>query len=47
MKKMNRKPNVALVDPSGKEDAAFLMTMSLIEEKLLDLKRRILEGEIG
>jgi len=35
-----------LEDPSGKEDAAFLTTMGLIEEKVLDLKRRILAGEI-
>ena len=33
-----------LDDPSGKEDAAFLCTMQRIEEKLLDLKRRIQEG---
>lgn len=32
-----------LDDPSGKEDAAFLTTMGLIEEKVLDLKRRIRE----
>ena len=30
-----------LDDPSGKEDAAFLTTMGLIEEKVLDLKYRI------
>ncbi len=36
-----------LDDPSGKEDAAFLTTMDLIEEKVLDLKRRIVEGEVG
>ena len=35
-----------LEDPSGKEDMAFLHTMALIEEKILDLKRRIQEGEI-
>ena len=35
-----------LEDPSGREDSAFLMTMGLIEEKILDLKRRILEGSI-
>ena len=35
-----------LDDPSGKEDDAFLTTMALIEEKILDLKRRILEGNI-
>ena len=35
-----------LEDPSGREDGAFLMTMGLIEEKILDLKRRILEGSI-
>ena len=35
-----------LEDPSGKEDAAFLFTMERIEEKVLDLKRRILAGEL-
>ena len=35
-----------LEDPSGKDDTAFLTTMTLIEEKVLDLKRRILEGRI-
>ena len=35
-----------LDDPSGKEDDAFLVTMRLIEEKVLDLKRRIMEGNI-
>ena len=36
-----------LDDPSGKEDAAFLHTMRLIEEKVLDLKRRIACGIIA
>ena len=36
-----------LDDPSGKEDDAFLYTMQRIEEKLLDLKRRIQEGTIS
>ena len=36
-----------LNDPSGKEDAAFLYTMRLIEEKVLDLSIRIKEGLIG
>ena len=35
-----------LEDPSGKEDAAFLFTMERIEDKILDLKRRILAGEL-
>jgi len=35
-----------LEDPSGKEDEAFLFTMQRIEEKVLDLKRRIQEGAI-
>ncbi len=35
-----------LDDPSGKEDAAFLYTMQRIEEKILDLKRRIQEKQI-
>ena len=30
-----------LEDPSGKEDAAFLETIHLIEEKVLDLKTRL------
>jgi len=30
-----------LEDPSGKDDAAFLETIGLIEEKILDLKRRL------
>ena len=34
-----------LDDPSGKEDAAFLTTIGLIEKKVLDLKQRI-QGEI-
>ena len=33
-----------LEDPSGKEDAAFLMTMERIEARILDIKARILEG---
>ena len=36
-----------LEDPSGREDAAFLTTIGLIEEKVLDLKRRIREGILG
>ena len=36
-----------LDDPSGKEDAAFLYTMQRIEEKVLDLKKRIQEGTIS
>lgn len=35
-----------LEDPSGKEEDAFLTTMGLIEEKILDLKRRIENGLI-
>ena len=30
-----------LEDPSGKEDKAFLETIRLIEEKLLDLRNRL------
>ena len=30
-----------LEDPSGKDDAAFLETMHLIEDKILDLKHRL------
>ena len=36
-----------LDDPSGKDDGAFLATMAKIEEKVLDLKRRIHAGELG
>lgn len=35
-----------LDDPSGKEDAAFLETIALIEKKVLDLKERILRGAL-
>ena len=35
-----------LEDPSGKEDAAFLLTMAEIEEKILDLRKRIVTGQI-
>ena len=38
--------NWGLDDPSGKEDEAFLFTMRLIEEKVMDLRRRILDGLI-
>ena len=34
-----------LEDPSGKEDTAFLFTTQCIEEKILDLKKRIETGE--
>ena len=36
-----------LDDPSGKEDSAFLAVMERLEEKVLDLKRRIQAGELG
>ena len=36
-----------LEDPSGKEDAAFLFTMERIEEMILDLRRRIIAGELA
>ena len=35
-----------LDDPSGKEDGVFLTVMAQIEEKVLDLKRRIQAGEL-
>ncbi len=35
-----------LEDPSGKEDAVFLTTINLIEEKVLDLKMRIRLGDL-
>ena len=36
-----------LDDPSGKEDSVFLSVMTQIEEKVLDLKRRIQAGKLG
>lgn len=33
-----------LEDPSGQDDAAFLMTIDRIENKILDLRQRILSG---
>lgn len=35
-----------LDDPSGKSDADFISTIHLIEEKLLDLKKRIETGAL-
>ncbi len=35
-----------LDDPSGKDDGEFLRTMRLIEKKVIDLRRRILDGSI-
>ena len=35
-----------LDDPSGKDDGEFLKIIGLIEEKMLHLKQRILEGTI-
>lgn len=35
-----------LEDPTGKDDGAFLAVMTKIEEKVLDLKRRIQEGHL-
>ena len=34
-----------LDDPSGKEDEAFLFTIRRIEEKVLELKKRVQEGK--
>ena len=39
--------NWGLEDPSGKEDSAFFQVMDQIEEKVLDLKRRIQRGTLG
>lgn len=36
-----------LEDPSGKEDALFVQTAKVIEEKVKDLKDRILQGKIA
>lgn len=35
-----------LEDPTGKEDEAFTRTAKMIEQKVLELKKRILNGEI-
>lgn len=35
-----------LDDPTGQSDEVFLATMNTIERKVLDLKRRILDGTI-
>lgn len=35
-----------LEDPSGKEDVAFIETAKAVEEKILDLKKRIQKGEL-
>lgn len=35
-----------LEDPSGKEDEAFKVTARMIEEKILDLKARIVQGQL-
>ena len=35
-----------LEDPSGKDEEAFLQTAALIKEKVLDLKKRIENGEL-
>ena len=36
-----------LEDPSGKEDSEFIQTAKLIEQKVLDLKKRIEDGKIA
>lgn len=36
-----------LEDPSGKSDEEFIKTAKIIEEKMNNLKKRILEGEIA
>lgn len=35
-----------LVDPTGKDKAVFLDTAASIKEKVLDLKRRMINGEL-
>ncbi len=35
-----------LDDPSGKEDEAFIYTAETIKDKILDLKQRILNGDL-
>ena len=36
-----------LADPSGKSDEEFIKNAKMIEEKIIDLKNRILEGNIA
>ncbi len=35
-----------LDDPSGKEDSAFIYTIETIEQKILELKQRIIDGTL-
>ena len=35
-----------LEDPSGKEEQAYLFTLARIEEKILDLRRRVRSGQV-
>lgn len=42
----SHRENWGLEDPSGKSDEAFLETMGLLEEKVLDLKARIGRGQL-
>ena len=37
----SHREDLGLEDPSGKSDGAFLETIRLIEEKVLDLKERL------
>ena len=39
----SHREDLGLEDPSGKPDEAFLKTIRLIEEKVLDLRRRLSE----
>lgn len=41
-----QKEDWGLDDPTGKSDAEFIKTVKAIEEKVLDLKQRIIEGSI-
>ena len=36
-----------LDDPTGQSDAVFLETIEQIREKMLDLRRRVMEGKLG
>ena len=42
----NHREDWGLEDPSGKEDVAFIETAKAVEEKILDLKKRIQKGEL-
>lgn len=42
----NHREDWGLEDPSGKADDEFILTAKTIEQKVLELKERILQGEL-